>query len=406
MKRIAIIIMFVGLCLEAPAQEYAFMDLSYNHIQVPGGDSTRLNRVFQRMNPDSLQQRGLNILHIGGSHVQADMFSNQVRQKLKDTFVYDGVNVFRGFVFPYTVAKTNNPSNYKVTYSGEWKAARNVQAKRDVPLGVGGIAVYTDDPGARIHVSLNPSFDRFTHWEFNTLRLLAYSLDRSDAVKPVLSYPYQLIEGIPDATGTSYLFYVPKSESEFSIEFVQQDDVPHTFVVDGFVAEKDTRGLVYHAVGVNGASVPSYLSCENWETELQFLRPDLVIFGIGINDAASANFSKESFIANYNALIERIERVNPDCAYIFITNNDSFRKTGKKRYTVNHNGLIAREAFYELAERHQGGVWDLFELMGGLSSMKQWQDAGLAKVDKIHFTKDGYLFLGDLLYEALMNYKQ
>ena len=34
--------------------------------------------------------------------------------------------------------------------------------------------------------------------------------------------------------------------------------------------------------------------------------------------------------------------------------------------------------------------------------MKKWEAAGLAKRDKIHFTDEGYVILGDLLYNALM----
>ncbi|GHT52738.1 hypothetical protein AGMMS49982_13760 [Bacteroidia bacterium] len=387
--------------------DYPFVDMSYNHIQVPGGDSTRLNQALLRLNPRSLQRDGLTILHIGGSHVQADIISHRVRQNFKDRFSVDDVSVFRGFVFPYKVAKTNNPSNYSVTYSGEWNAARNIQQpkNREVPLGVGGVAVYTKDPAAQINVVLNPPyFHRQVNWEFNILRLLGYSLDKSAKVQPVLSYQDNAIKGIPNLAGTCYQFFVPKSESEFSLKIVQEDSVPHTFVVDGFIiSERNTNGLVYHSIGVNGASVPSYLSCENWESELHYLHPDLIIFGIGVNDAVGTNFTKERFIANYNTLIERIERVNPNCAYIFITNNDSYRKV-EGRYEVNKNGLLAREAFYELAKQHQGGLWDLFQLMGGLNSMRKWQNAGLAQPDKIHFKRDGYLYLGDLLYEALMNY--
>ena len=34
--------------------------------------------------------------------------------------------------------------------------------------------------------------------------------------------------------------------------------------------------------------------------------------------------------------------------------------------------------------------------------MKKWEAAGLAKLDKIHFTEEGYALVGDLLYNALM----
>ena len=38
--------------------------------------------------------------------------------------------------------------------------------------------------------------------------------------------------------------------------------------------------------------------------------------------------------------------------------------------------------------------------MGGLKSMEKWQHAGLAQRDKVHFTRAGYLLVGDLFYDA------
>jgi lysophospholipase L1-like esterase len=412
-EKYILILFLLNIAIQLPAQqtkselhevyipEYDFLDSKYKDIQVPGGDSTRLNRFFQKV--DTLLQMGegrINVLHIGGSHVQADMFSHQVRQDLDA--INAGFRTPRGFIFPFSVAKTNNPSNYKVTYSGDWNAVRNVQRNRDIPLGMGGIAVYTNDPHAQINISLNP--DQNMRWDFNQLRLLGRTMDGSDLVIPVLYYDNDLIEGKLDLISKTYLFELPAPDYSFSVGFIQKDTVPHSFIVNGFIPEKETPGIVYHAIGVNGASVPSYLNSENFEEELHLLNPDLIIFAIGINDAASNDFTEESFLRNYDDLIEKIERVNPDCAYIFITNNDSYKKISRKKYAVNRNGLAAREAFYRLAESHQGGVWDFFSLMGGLSSMKQWQTEGLAQPDKVHFKKDGYLLIGDLFYNALINY--
>ena len=56
----------------------------------------------------------------------------------------------------------------------------------------------------------------------------------------------------------------------------------------------------------------------------------------------------------------------------------------------------------ELATAHHAGVWNLFDIMGGLRSMQAWENAGLAQHDKVHFTKEGYELVGDLMYNALM----
>lgn len=414
MKNYLIILLILCSCLPVWAEQknkidvrkvyipdYTFINRKHNAIQVPAGDSTRLNQFFQKI--DTLVKYGqgrVNVLHIGGSHVQADMFSHQVRQNLD---VLNGeLHAPRGFIFPFSVAKTNNPLNYKVDYKGEWKRERNVQKNREKPLGVGGIAVYTDDPNAQIDITLNP--DSNCRWEFDVLRLMGYVEDGSCMVTPVLYYNNDTIEGLLDLKSDTYIFEIPEPDYSFSIGFVQHDNIPHTFIVNGFLPENETPGIVYHAIGVNGASVPSYLGCEYFEKELAVLQPDLIVFGIGINDATSKDFTKENFKMNYEYLLEMIERVNPDCAYVFITNNDSFKRISRKQYAVNTNGTIARQAFFELAEEHKAGVWDLFSLMGGLSSMRKWQNAKLAQVDKVHFTKAGYLLIGDLFYNAVIDY--
>ena len=125
--------------------------------------------------------------------------------------------------------------------------------------------------------------------------------------------------------------------------------------------------------------------------------------GIGINDAAGDNFSQEKFIRDYDSLISIINNVNPDCALLFVTNNDSYKKVSRKKYAVNPNGTLAEKAFLELGRKHNGVVWDFFDIMGGLKSMQKWQDAGIAQKDKVHFTSSGYMLIGDLLFNALMD---
>ncbi|MDR0798261.1 MAG: GDSL-type esterase/lipase family protein [Dysgonamonadaceae bacterium] len=381
---------------------YDFIDYQYSKIIIPSNDSTRIKNFYRKV--DHLIKKGqgqINILHIGGSHVQADIFSNQVRQNL------DAINQTfqspRGFIFPFSVAKTNNPRNYKVTYTGRWESARNVQSLRTLQVGMAGISVATSDPEATITVELNPnSFPG--RWNFDRLRVLAYSLDGSDNVQPVLYKRRETIPAQKDSATNTYFFDFSELTESFTIGFQQNDRTPHTFIVNGFIPEKTVPGIRYHAIGVNGASVSSYLNSELLEAELPLIAPDMVIFGLGINDAVAPNFSAETFINNYNELIAKIKRVNPDCAFIFITNNDSFRKVTKKQYRLNTNGLIARDAFYQIAKNNQGGVWDQFALMGGLRSMQTWQEAGLAQPDKVHFTRQGYELLGDLLYNALIDF--
>ena len=69
---------------------------------------------------------------------------------------------------------------------------------------------------------------------------------------------------------------------------------------------------------------------------------------------------------------------------------------------MNTNGLVVQQAFMEMAKDYGAAVWDQFDVMGGLRSMQDWEKAGLAQKDKVHFTRDSYKLMGDLLYNALI----
>ena len=56
----------------------------------------------------------------------------------------------------------------------------------------------------------------------------------------------------------------------------------------------------------------------------------------------------------------------------------------------------------KMAKEFDAGVWDMYEVMGGLNSVVLWERNGLAQRDKIHFTREGYLIMGDLFFNALM----
>ncbi|MCK9157050.1 MAG: GDSL-type esterase/lipase family protein [Paludibacteraceae bacterium] len=409
MKRVVFVISFLLICFCGWAQpfqkkeipSYGFINMEMNKIQFFGTDTMRKYCFYEKLDFLIKMKKGrVNILHIGGSHVQADIFSNQVRLNLDA--VNGDLKPNRGYIFPYETAKTNNPSNYEVTHKGEWIPTRNVKKDRVARLGLGGIAVSTKDPNAEISVKLNVDSTK-KRWRFSRLRLMGYC--ESSNVLPTLKLGNSFLVSTYDSISSTYVFELSAPADSFTVIFPQKDTLLHLFTVTGFIPENDEYGIIYHSVGVNGASVPSYLSCPDFNRDMALIRPDLVIFGIGINDAVPANFSDSAFVAHYDSLIAGIENVSPGCLYLFVTNNDSFKKKGKGRRApsvVNENGLKAQRAFYTLAMKHDGAVWDLFALMGGLSSMQAWQNAGLARKDKIHFTPKGYQLIGDMFYNALI----
>ncbi len=385
-----------------PVDDMEFAHLDHNRLLYPG-DSLAMERFFCKM--DSvlfLGQGNLSIMHIGGSHVQAGVFTQQLRNDLLGL----APDLMGGqfFVFPFAAAGTNNPSLFCVSYTGSWDYSRNaVRKDTDKRMGLAGAAITTTDESASVSIVsrerkatlLNPVF------QFNKVTLLGFS--ETGNVTPVVHYKEETLNGEHNEELATYTFQLPDFTDSLCICF---DSVPGEFTLTGVLLENGMPGISVHGVGVNGASLPSYLRCVDFERDLALIRPDLIVFGIGINDAAEADFDVNLFKKNYDALIRIIKRVNPDCALLFVTNNDSYKrvkvKRKKARYEVNPNGLVVEHAFMELGKQHNAAVWDQFDVMGGLRSMQDWEGAGLAQKDKIHFTNNGYKLIGDLLYNALV----
>ena len=381
-----------------PVPEYGFAHFDRNHIQYPG-DSMAMERFFQKMDSVVFMGKGnLNIMHIGGSHVQAGVFTQQFRDNLLD--IAPDLIGGQYFVFPFSAGGTNNPSHYIVRYTGEWQYCRNaIRRESDKRMGLAGAAITTTDENATVSIisRARRTSAKTPQFAFNKITVLGFS--DTDDTAPVVSIDGETIQGIYDEDLSAYAFALPRLTDSVCICF---DSVPGEFTITGILLENGMPGINVHGVGVNGASVPSYLRCDDFERDLELIKPDLIIFGIGINDAAEKDFTKEAFKYNYDQLIEIIQRVNPDCALLFMSNNDSFKRMKKKKYQVNTNGLLVEIAVNEMGKKYNAAVWDQFDIMGGLKSMQKWQNVNLAQKDKVHFTAAGYELLGDLLYNALI----
>ena len=404
MRRPSFLILLVLSCLLVQAQgpakryipDYSCVNLDRNRIVYPG-DSLAMERFFDKLDTLLFKGKGnISIMHIGGSHVQAGVFSQAMRDNLLN--LAPGITAGRGLVFPFM--KTNTPISYCISRTGEWDYCRNAVAY-DTRLGLAGASVTTSDTTASFSIvtrekrpsELTPVFD------FNYVKILGYG----DMV-PYVHFNNDTLVGSYNEEEGSFTFVLPDFTDSLYVDFNQAHG---TFTVTGVYLDNGMPGITYHGIGVNGAKVSSYLSCEDLERDLRLVHPDLVIFGIGINDAAADTFTKEKFKNDYTTLINIIHRVSPDCALLLVTNNDSFKKVNRKKYEVNPNGLLAEEAFLELGEQHDAAVWDFFDIMGGLKSMAHWENEGLAQKDKVHFTNLGYNLIGDLLYNALMDrYKE
>ena len=376
--------------VEALALKYPFLDTAKNHIAYYGSEQA-LEGFFNKLDQAIFDFEGkVNVVHIGGSHVQGGMLSHTLRMHLGQ--LAPELNVERGFFFPHRLANTNMPRNIYIRKMGKWEGCRNSIPKNNCPWGFSGIDAITYDKDAGF--ILQSFLENEKPYRFNELRIFEHMA--SSTMQPFSQPPPDSI-AIDTVAGVRRWFFNEMIDS-IVVHFDSVQGDPQ-YILQGLQMVRPESGLVYHALGVNGAATKSFLRSENFVAQGKYVEPDLVIFGLGINDAYKPDnaWFPEEYGARYDTLVHWFREINPNCEFIFMTNNDSYYK----RRTPNEHALDVVEQMKQLSKRHNAAVWDLFGVMGGLNSIAIWEEHRLAKADKIHFTSAGYRLNSDLLFWAI-----
>ncbi len=409
MKQILIILTFI-FTLNLSAQRYVLdsvkpsietlINYEGNTFKM-ASQSPAFNQFFAKL--DSIydgKKEKLHIFHIGGSHIQADIYSNKIRTYLQNTNeVSQGQ---RGFVFPYHLAHTNNPTNYRIEATKDlWQGYRCSIRKDSIAWGLAGVTavfrIYEDT----IHIKSNYKNYTKKPYEFNKLRVF-YNTWKNDYDLSILN-PDLLVSDTLNLNKMyrEYRFNTSVDSVAMRVHLKDTTIVNPEFALMGIEYMNDNPGVEYTSIGVNGASFDYYQRAVYFEKQLELYKPDLFIISIGTNDAymPKSKFDAEKFRANYDAFIQMIQRVNPECAILLTVPNDDYYR----RKYQNPNTAIQQQIIMELARKYYMAVWDFYEIMGGLGSSNKWYKNKLMPRDRIHFTYLGYSIKADLFMDALID---
>lgn len=371
---------------------YPFVNYDSNVLSFPG-DTKAFETLFAKF--DTLILYGTNqisVLQIGASHTQADIFTAQLRMRLQT--MYPGLSAGRGYVFPYNLINTNTPYSYKASHTGTWEVCRNVQNKQ-CTLGVTGISATTYSEGATITIQLRDN--QQVDYDFNYVKIL-HSTDSASFVVNLV--PDSIIISAQTNYEQGYTeFYLKNYVDNITLRVEQSDLTQNYFSLYGIFLEDTYPGIVFHPVGINGASTHSFLKCSLLEKQIEAINPDWVIFALGTNDGYTSNFDSIAFRNNMQTLVKRIKSVKPNIAITIIVPNDDYYK---RRY-ANPNTVIQARMIREVAQQEGCSVWNMYEIMGGYNSSSVWLDYNLMAYDKIHFSNAGYVYLADLFFTAFID---
>lgn len=240
-------------------------------------------------------------------------------------------------------------------------------------------------------------------------RILAGTSLKVDQVTPATHTPNEIprytTEGIQlDLSSSGLMPYLsslrlPREVDKITVNGMHDQISQQHLTLYGLVLEKENeQGILYHAIGANGARVDHYLRSEIFWEQLSSLNPDLVIISLGTNETVSPSFRPERFAGKIKEMVALVKQAAPETSVLLTTPPDALRQQSQ----VNTSMPGCSASLLDLAMAQNYSAWDFLEVMGGSGSIYTWQQKGLAQRDGIHLTKAGYELQGSLLHQALM----
>lgn len=335
------------------------------------------------------------ILHIGDSHIQSDIGTGITRAMLQQIFGFGG----RGMVFPYQAAGTHSAFDYFAQANGTWSSSKNVELKPKMNIGVSGITVFTTDTTAgfklifrKHYYSIQPDFKRIRIYchkgnESFDVRIKAGGTDNwMDVDCHSDSLPYAEVI-LPKASDTISLVVhkTAPGQKYFECYGVEIQSVANS-------------GIQYISVGINGAGYHSFFNQNLTATQLKTIKPDLVIFDLGVNDFFRGTFNYQYIMSSINKAIALFREASPDAVFM-LPNAQDIDYRGRNIANCKDYSTLTRL----IAKEQNVVLYDYYNVSGGPHSMNKWAKSGLSQRDHCHLSYKGYKVKGELYCNALLN---
>lgn len=374
---------------------YPFVNFADNCFRFYGPSSKNWEKLYSDITKMvKNKDRKLNFYHIGGSHLQADIYTNDIRTHLQTK--WNGLPGERGLVYPYDLAHTNNPGNYEFSSPNNWRSYKSVGANKNSGLQFGLMGAYVECSEAVITVrfkydktEVKPGFTRVRI--YHNKGYFPFDIDFGSHEILLINKFHNEQMGYTEAIFTDPI-------DTFNVVFTKKNADFYSMQLHAVQLANTSPGVSYTTIGVNGAGLYTYLSNVNFEEQLKESPPDFFAFSVGTNDANVPynNFNPAIYKHNLEMMMQKVLRANPNCAILLTVPNDA----GYKRKYLNKNVAREREVIIELAQQYSCAVWDFYGIMGDLGSSRIWMRNHLMQGDLVHFTGPGYHLKGDLFIDA------
>ncbi len=222
--------------------------------------------------------------------------------------------------------------------------------------------------------------------------------------KLCLQHQQMRIVHIGDSHVRGHVFTVAARHSlehAFGSGAVYPDSI--TYQTSALARETGRPGLIYHALGINGATTVQFTEAEHLD-EVARLKPDLIILSFGTNESHGKRYSAEEHLTQLDALLTLLYKQCPGAVVMLTTPPGSYIRVQRRRKVVNNLTATVVANILDFAKQRGLPVWDLYDIAGGKqSACVNWVSGDYMQNDHVHFTHDGYILQGSLLAAAILN---
>lgn len=325
----------------------------------------------------------ITIVHLGDSHIQGGYFTNRVRSLFYDTY---GIKE-RGFVFPYSLAKTNGPEDVHFYSPSVWEGQKYNHSHLKEKAGISGYHLLMLDSVLSLTITLRQ--EAHTKYPFQGLSIFHEDPFLKITSKNAVRRELDTIDNNLFATKIAF----NRQLDSIQLQFSRGRTGSHIY---GIELCNNRPGIAYHSMGINGASYETFSRSINYLSMLKALQPDCIIISLGTNDGYLRQLDTVQLKRNIRLMVGNIRSSFPFACIILTTPGDYLLH---QKY-INMNLVVVSSEIKELAKELNCAYWDFFEVMGGLGSSKRWAKNGLMYKDILHLSKDGYKLQGDLFFKA------
>ena len=338
------------------------------------------------------------IIQIGDSHSAADHISGSWRNRLQLRYGNSG----RGVMAPGVIYKGYMPRQITVTQSPGWEVQTYLDylsVPENIPFfGLSGYRLSTETNGASLRLTTDQpgGFDKVS-----VCGLMQPNGGTFELISDGLSARFSLKSAITEVA----CFGLDSPVSLTSVNLIASEG---PVVLTSISSRNSAGGVALSNLGVVGAKVPHFGLTNDAavSAELNFYRPDLLVFAFGTNDGFESNFDEDRFKNNLRAQITRLKRMAPNVPILLIGAPDAARRKSKNsRWNVPHELSRVRKIQKTVALEMGLAFWDWSEKLGGPSYVREWSEASPAKMatDRVHFTKAGAEEIARMLDEDIMS---